>query len=66
MKWNTLYHKLGDFPARKLSGQAYVLVENPHTGRMDRVYLKLKTDAYGKPYLIGERTDRTGQKERRA
>lgn len=38
MKWNTLYHKLGDFPARKLFGQAYVLVENPHTGRMDRVY----------------------------
>lgn len=58
MKWHTLYRKLGRQSGKTLDHTVYARVFNPHTGRMDRINLMLKFDAYGKPYFVEERKER--------
>lgn len=58
MKWHTLYRKLGSQRAKTLDNLIYARVFNPHTGRMDRINLMLKFDAYGKPYFVEERKEK--------
>lgn len=58
MKWHTLYRKLGNQAAKTLDAPVYARVFNSHTGRMDRIDLQLRFDAYGKPYFVEERKER--------
>lgn len=46
MKWHTLYRKLGSQRAKTLDNLVYARVFNPHTGRMDRINLRLKFDEF--------------------
>lgn len=55
MTWYTLFNKLGKQTIKILqSSKVYAVLENPATGKTERLMLTLKYDAKGKPYLIKE------------
>lgn len=51
MTWYTLFNKL---IKDAQSSKVYALLENPATGKTERLMLTLKYDVKGKPYLIKE------------
>lgn len=53
MLWSTLFHKIGNQQMKFTQhNHVYALLTNSQTHRMEKVYLELKYDAYGHPYLI--------------
>ncbi len=55
MTWYTLFNKLGKQTIKTLqSSKVYAVLENPVTGKTEKVMLTLKYDVKGKPYLIKE------------
>lgn len=55
MTWYTLFNKLGKQTIKTLqSSEVYAVLENPATGKTEKVMLILKYDEKGKPYLIKE------------
>lgn len=56
MLWKTLFNRIGKQPLKFTQhNHVYALLENPATHRMEKVWLELKYDAYGHPYLIQSR-----------
>ncbi len=55
MTWYTLFNKLRKMTFKDAqSSKVYAVLENPATGKTERLTLTLKYDAKGKPYLIKE------------
>lgn len=53
MLWSTLFHKIGKQPMKWSNhNHVYAVLHNPKTHEMERMYLCLKYDASGRPYLI--------------
>lgn len=53
MLWSTLFHRIGKQPLRITQHKhVYALLENPKTHLWERVYLELKYDNNGVPYLV--------------
>lgn len=53
MTWYTLFNKLGKQTIKTLqSSKVYAVLENPATGKVERLMLTLKYDAKGNPYLV--------------
>ena len=58
MLWSTLYRKLGKQPMKTTQHyHVHALLANPKTHRMEKVYLDLKFDASGHPYLVERKND---------
>ena len=53
MLWSTLFHKIGKQPIKDMQKHhVFAVLENPKTHRTEKVYLLLKSDAAGHPYLV--------------
>lgn len=66
MLWSTLFHKIGKQPLKVTQhSHVYALLCNPKTHEMEKVWLELKYDASGHPYLIKQRDDYPHNKKRK-
>lgn len=55
MTWYTLFNKLRKMTFKDAqSSNVYAVLENPVTGKTEKVMLTLKYDVKGKPYLVKE------------
>lgn len=53
MLWSTLFHKIGKQSIKDMQKyHVFAVLENPKTHRTEKVYLLLKIDAAGHPYLV--------------
>ena len=53
MLYSSLHNKIGKQAIRYTQhNHVYALLENPRTGKLEKVYLILKYDAKGQPYLV--------------
>lgn len=53
MLWETLKHRMDILPGKSLRDRhVYALLQNPNTHLMEKVYLDLKFDVKGQPYLV--------------
>lgn len=53
MLWSTLFNRIGKQPLKTTQhNHVYAVLENPKTHITERVYLELKYDTSGKPYLV--------------
>lgn len=53
MLWSTLFHRIGKQPLRITQHKhVYALLDNPKTHQLEHVYLELKYDNSGAPYLV--------------
>lgn len=55
MLWSTLFDKIGKQTIKYTrQNQVYALLENANTGQLEQVFLTIKYDAKGRPYLVRE------------
>lgn len=55
MLWVTLFNKIGKQQMRHMQkNHVYALLNNPKTHETEKVFLTLKYDASGHPYLVKE------------
>ena len=53
MLWSTMLSKIGRMPMSIANHQhVHARLYNPNTGKLDVVFLDIKYDAHGNPYLI--------------
>lgn len=53
MLWSTLFHKIGKQQLKFTQhNHVHALLENPKTHELEKVYLDLKYDSSGHPYLV--------------
>ncbi len=66
MLWVTLFNKIGKQQMRHMQkNHVYALLNNPKTHETEKVYLALKYDASGHPYLVKEEKKRDEKNRRR-
>lgn len=59
MLWQTLQNILGKQPDSFMrKNHVYLLTNDPKTGHLRKVYVELKKDAKGRPYLIEDNNKR--------
>lgn len=55
MTWYSLFNRIGKQTINVLKHtKVYALLDNPATGKTEKVMLTIKYDAKGQPYLIKE------------
>lgn len=53
MLWSTLFNRIGKQPLRFTQhNHVYALLENPETYKLEKIWLDIKYDAKGQPYLV--------------
>ena len=53
MLWSTLFNKIGKQPLSFTQhNHVYALMENPETHKFEKVWLDIKYDEKGLPYLV--------------
>lgn len=58
MLWSTLFNKIGKQPLSfTRHNHVYALIGNPETYKLEKVWLDIKYDAKGLPYLV-RKTDK--------
>ena len=68
MLCSTLFHKIGKQPIKDMQKHhVFAVLENPKTHRTEKVYLLLKSDAAGHPYLVQDfsRTEERNLRKKR-
>lgn len=63
MLWSTLFHKIGRQPLKySQHNHVFAILENPKTHKTEKVYLCLKYDNQGHPYLVRDYERHESQK----